>query len=151
MADELTQHWRLAFDNKFLGAWNLWKGDRYLTATVTIERVAHETVTMQGGRKEPGTLIYFKGKRVPMILTKTMGKVLQSMHGPVPKGWEGKSITLYVERGFKTRDGLADVLRIRNDRAGQGLKDKLRGAPDDGPPEPPEQFGDDDNDPDKGP
>ena len=148
---ELTRHWRSLFDNKYLGAWNLYVNGQYRTAKVTISDVREEEVTMQGGRKSMALLVYFVGKNTPMILTKTMGKVLQSMHGPVPKGWEGKSITLYVERGFKTRDGLADVLRIRNDRAGQGLKDQLRGAPDDGPPEPPEQFGDDDNDPDKGP
>lgn len=81
---DLTQHWRLAFENKFLGAWNLWKDGRYSTATVTIDRITRETITMQGGRKEPATLVYFKGKRVPLILTKTMGKAIQAMHGPVP-------------------------------------------------------------------
>ena len=81
---------------------------------------------MQGGRKEQATLIYFRGKRTPLILTKKMGKVIAAAHGPMRKDWLGKAITLYVERGFKTKDGPADVLRVRNERAGAQLRDELQ-------------------------
>jgi hypothetical protein len=149
---ELTDHWRKSFDNLYLGSWNLWVGGKYVTAKVTIERVAREMVTMQGGRKSQETLLYFRGKRTPMILTKKMGRNLQSMYGPTPAQWLGKPITLYVECGFKTRDGPADVLRIRNDRAGDALKRQLGGAVDDeSPPPAPETFEDAGDDPDRGP
>jgi hypothetical protein len=149
MTTALTDHWRSLCENKYLGSWNLWKDGKYTTVTVTIERVTQESVTMQGGRKQTELLLYFKGKRTPMILTRKMGKVIAAMHGPIPKGWEGKAITLYVEQGFVTKDGPADVLRVKNERAGDAMKRQLRGGADDGAPEMPEQFGDDD--PDKGP
>jgi hypothetical protein len=145
---DLTQHWRLAFDNKFMGAWNLWdaKNSRYTTATLKIADIREESVTMQGGRKERATLCYLlkrdgsRGK-APLILTKKMGRAIATMYGPIPAGWIGKEITLYVEVGFKTKDGPADVLRIKNSRAGDSMKDAMRDEP---LPEPPEMMGDDD-------
>lgn len=150
MSTELTQHWRSLFENKYLGAWNLWINGKYTTVTVTIESATRESVTMQGGRKQLELLLHFKGKRTPLILTKKMGKVIGMIYGPIPEGWIGKTITLYVEQGFKTKDGPADVLRIKNTRAGDSLKARLAPPPeDDGPPaeppEPPEQFGGDDD------
>ena len=146
---DLNQHWRLAFENKFVGAWNLWdaKKGAYRTATVKIAEIRDERVTMQGGRKENARLIFFEGKSVPMIMSKTMGKALESMFGPVPAKWIGQTITLYVERGVRVRDGVADVLRIRNDKAGAGLKRALRGeaepTEEEAPHAPVEQFGED--------
>jgi hypothetical protein len=150
----LTQHWRSLFDNKYLGAWNLWSATKkqYVTATVVIDRIVQESVTMQGGRKTVETLIYFRDKRTPLIATKKMVRVLGMMFGPTPAEAMGHTITLYVERGFMTGQGPADVLRIRNDKAGDSLKRELRnGAPpeDDAPLQAPEEFGSDD--PDKGP
>lgn len=156
MTTDLTAHWRNLFENKYLGAWNLWSAKRgaYVTASAKISRVVRETVVMQGGRKSLETLLHFDGKHTPLVLTKKMGRVLQMMYGPVPAGWEGKTITLYVERGFRTKDGPADVLRIRNDQAGASMKDQLRGASDEDAPASvvaPEAFADDGDDPDKGP
>ena len=144
----LTQHWRSLFENQYLGAWNLWDGTKkaYRTATVTIDRITRESVTMQGGRKSVETLIHFRGKQTPMIATKKMARVLVQMFGPAAEDSVGKQITLYVDRGFKTKDGPADVLRIRNDAAGRSMKDELREAA----PVVPEQFEGSD-DPDQGP
>ena len=145
---DLTSHWRNLYDNKYMGAWNLWiaKSNRYGNVTVTIESVTFETIVMQGGRKNRALLMRFKGKRTPMIITKTMGKTLEKLHGPTPSQWVGKEITIYVEQGFKTKDGPADVLRIRNTRAGDGLKSQLRGEVDEAAPEP-ERFASDDGEP----
>lgn len=147
--NDLTQHWRSSFDNKYLGAWNLWDAAKktFRTVTVTIERAPLEQVTMQGGRKSQERLLYFQGKRTPLILTKKMGAIIARMFGPTPGDWIGKTITIYVERGFKTKDGPADVLRIKNERAGDAMKRQMGGGADDDDrpmPEPPEAFGDDD-------
>jgi hypothetical protein len=151
----LNQHWLALYDKKFLHAGNLFdpKTGQYRTATVTIERFEErKKVEMGGGRKEDVRLLHFVGKRTPLIISKTMATVLVRMFGPTPKDCEGKSITIYVERGVNTQKGTGDVLRIRNDKAGAGLKAQLRGEPpqDDAPMgEAPEEFGD--VDPDKGP
>jgi hypothetical protein len=153
----LTQHWRLAFENKFVGAWNFWdaKNGQYRSGTFTIREIRDERVVMQGGRKELKRLVFFEGKQIPMIMTRTMGKVIEQMYGPIPKDWIGKSITLYVQRGVRVQDGVGDVLRIRNERGGDGLKRQLRGEPEPPPEEAmaPEEFGDmaGSDDPDKGP
>lgn len=152
MPTELTAHWRSLFENRYLGAWNLWVKGRYTTVAVTIDRAVQEETTMEGGRKSLSLLLYFVGKRTPMIVSKKMGKVIAAAHGPAPAGWVGKQITLYVEQGFPTRDGPADVLRVKNERAGDRLKRQLRAAPpeDDGPPAEPieiEQFDDEAREP----
>ena len=137
---ELTRHWRSLFDKKYLGAWNLYVNGQYRTAKVTISDVREEEVTMQGGRKSMALLVYIVGKNTPMIINKTMGKAIEKMHGREPAGWKGKSITLYVEQGFRTKEGPADVLRIRNEKAGSDLKQQLQETA----PAAPEAFGDDD-------
>lgn len=149
MPTDLTQHWRLAFENNYLGAWNLWDKTRnaYRTASVKIAEMRDERIVMQGGRKELKRLVFFEGKRVPMVLTKTMGKVLEQMFGPIPQGWIGKSITIYVERGVRVQGGTGDVLRIKNDRAASGMKRDLGAPPeDDVPMAEPEQFGEEEKD-----
>ena len=142
MTTDLTAHWRTLFENKYLGAWNLYVKGRYTTVTVTIDRAVMEQTTMEGGRKAMSLLLYFVGKRTPLIVTKKMGKVIASMHGASPAGWAGKAITLYVEQGFPTRDGPADVLRVKNEKAGSDLKRRLRASPppedDEAPAAPPE-------------
>lgn len=143
MTTPLTAHWRSLFENRYLGAWNLYVNGRYVSAKVTIERIDPEAVvTMQGGRKSTERLLYFASKRTPLILTKTMGKVMQAMYGEQMQGWLGKTITLYVEQGFRTKEGRADVLRIRNDRAGDALKRQLAGEDEERPVEAPEVFAD---------
>lgn len=141
---DLTAHWRALYDNKYMGAWNLWitKANRYGTVTVVIESARYEEVIMQGGRKNKALLLRFRGKRTPLIITKTMGKALERMHGPTPQAWIGKEITIWVEQGFKTKDGPADVLRIKNTRAGDGLKSQLRGEEPPAEAEEPEMFAD---------
>jgi hypothetical protein len=145
----LTTHWRTLYENKYLGAWNLWRDGKYTSVTITIDRVMQATTVMEGGRKTLNLLAYFVGKRTPLIVTKKMGKVISAMYGPVPATWPGKSITLYVEQGYPTRDGPADVLRIRNTNAGASLKRRLtmRDEDDGSPAEPVEieSFGGEDD------
>jgi hypothetical protein len=142
MTTPLDAHWRSLYQNRFLGCWNLYVNGRYVTARVTIERITREEVTMEGGRKTIETLLYFRGKRTPLILTRKMGKVLANMYGVTMNGWLNQTITLYVEQGFRTREGKADVLRIRNDRAGEALKRQLAGEDEERAAEPPEVFAD---------
>ncbi len=156
--NELTGHWRASFDNKYLGAWNLWdaKAKAFRTVTVTVERIVQETLVKPGGKKEIGWVCYFRGKRTPMILSKTMGRNLQSMYGRTMAEWIGKVITLYVEQDVRVQGGVGDVLRIKNTAAGKGLRARLAAPPpeDDGEPiatpVAPEDFGGSD-DPDRGP
>jgi hypothetical protein len=111
----LPRHWRLLYENKYLGAWNLIdpkNADRYIEATVTIESVRIEEVIGEGGRKEDCTILRFRGKRTPMILTKRQGKNLERLHGSDPNAWPGKSVTLWAEER-KVKGEQCRVLAIR--------------------------------------
>lgn len=141
MPNDLNSHWRSAYENKYLGAWNLWKDGQYKTATVTIERITEEVIVGEKGRKSPATLLHFKGKRTPMILTRKQGKVLDSMFGPVKAGWVGKEITLWVEQRVRVQEGVADVLRIKNNKAAAAMREAIEAPSYDGGPE---DFGGDD-------
>jgi hypothetical protein len=149
--NDLTVHWRSQFDNAYLGAWNLYsaKTGKFATVTVTVERIQQAQTVLQGGRKQLSWLMHFRGKRTPMILSKTMGKVMQEMFGRTMQDWIGKEITLWVETDVRVKGGVGDVLRIKNTAAGKGLKRQLAPTPpeDDEPDAPapePEKFGDDD-------
>jgi hypothetical protein len=150
--NELTGHWRASFDNKYLGAWNLWdeKTKAFRTVTVTIERIVQEQLVKPGGKKEIGWVCYFRGKRTGMILSKTMGRVLQGMYGRTMSDWIGKEVTLWVEPDVRVQGGVGDVLRIKNTSAGKALMRRLAPPPpieeDSEPVEVPEleKFGGDD-------
>lgn len=133
MTSPLNIHWRKLYENKYLGAWDLWdaKAGRYREVQARIDRVTQEEVVREGGERSSPLLLYLSGKkgpiRTPMIVTKTSGKTLQGMFGPVYTEWVGKTITLYAKQK-RTRDGKADVLTIRGTSRGEQLKDELRGG-----------------------
>ena len=152
----LNQHWLALYDKKFLHAGNLFdpKTGAYRTATVTIERFEERGGVYMGDRKGVVKLLHFKGKHTPLIVSQKMATTLVRLFGPTPSECVGKTITIYVERGVNTQKGTGDVLRIRNDKAGAGLKAQLRGGPpeDEAPVGVPEEFGDaGSDDPDRGP
>jgi hypothetical protein len=126
---DLTSHWRKSYENKYLGAWDLWDGKRYLELAVTIDRVTRETVVMEGGRKESPILLYLSGRkgpvRTPMILSRTNGTTLEIMFGPDPKGWVQQQITLYVKQAKRVAKGTGNVLTIRSTKRSDALRDEL--------------------------
>ncbi len=130
--DALTTHWRKLYENKYLGAWDLWQGNRYLEITATIDRVTQEEVIGEKGRKSYPILMYLSGRKgpikMPMILSKTSGKTLQAMFGEVPANWVGKQITLCVV-DKNTKEGAAKVLTIRNTGRRTRLMDRLNEEP----------------------
>lgn len=144
----LMKHWRKMYENKYLGAWNLYndQSGKYGEAGVTIARVQWEVITGEKGRKDQSLVLYFAGKKTPMILSKRNGKTLESMHGADPAGWVGKRITLYV-RDEKVKGQAAKVLTVRGASRAEELREELAA------PEVPEFLGDDggSDDPDKGP
>ena len=148
--NDLTTHWRSQFANAYLGAWNLYnaKTGKFATVSVIIERIGQAQTVLQGGVKQLSWLIHFRGKRTPMIMSKTMGKTLQSMFGRTMQEWIGKEITLWVETDVRVRGGVGDVLRIKNTAAGNALARRVAPPEDDaepaGVPPEPEKFGDDD-------
>lgn len=129
MSDQpsLPRHWRLMYDNKWLGAWNLVdpKTGAYLQPIVTIASVTDEEVTGEGGKKTMCRILRFVGKKTPMILTRRQGKSLASVHGEDPNLWKGKQITLWAEqRNVRGED--CRVLAIKGKSArGENLKRQL--------------------------
>jgi hypothetical protein len=120
MAD-LTSHWRKLYDNKYLGAWNLWsdaKG-RYVEVRARIAKVSDELVIGQMGRKSRPVQLHLMSRKgpfpAPMIVTKTTGKTLEILFGPRPADWVGKDITLGVVIDKKVKMGTGAVLTIKRE------------------------------------
>lgn len=138
----LPRHWRKMFENKYLGAWNLFddRTGKYRDATVTIESVQDEEIVGEGGRKSVCRVLRFVGKRTPMIMSRRNGKNIARVCGDDPNVWPGKTITLWAELR-KLKDGPAYVLAVRpNSTRADALKEELAKVE---TAEPPEPFGDD--------
>lgn len=88
--------WRSMYEGKYLGAWNLVdpEGNKR-DVVVTIEKVEAAEIVGEGGKKNKKPLIYFRGKSLPMVIGKTVGKTIAAMYGNETRHWEGKRITLY--------------------------------------------------------
>ena len=131
MAD-LTSHWRLAYESKYLGAWSMYdkRTGRYREVTARIDRVSDDEVIGEGGRRSHPIQLWLSGSKgaisVPMILSKSNATTLQVMTGsPVPKSWEGTTITIYVRKSKRVLKGTGDVLTIRNAKGSADLREEL--------------------------
>lgn len=100
---------------------------------------------MNDGRKSMCTLLRFRGKRTPMILSKRQGKALEKVAGENPNKWVGVTITLWAETR-KVKGEMCRVLSIRSKSSrAEELKEQLAA------PAEPEQFDGVPEDPDEGP
>ena len=118
--------WRSMYEGKYLGAWNLVDADgNKRDCVVTIARVEASEIVGEGGKKNKKPLIYFQGKALPMVVGKTVGKVIAAMYGNETRSWEGKRITLYsttTSVGGEEKDCIRVRPRIPEDPAPKGGK-----------------------------
>jgi hypothetical protein len=88
--------WRSMYEGKYLGAWNLVDAEgNKRDCVVMIEKVEASEIVGDGGKKNKKPLIYFRGKSLPMVVGKTVGKTIAAMYGNETRAWSGKRITLY--------------------------------------------------------
>lgn len=85
--------------------------------TVTIERVAGETVRNQDGDKRVW-VAYFRGANKGLILNKTTATTIAALYGPESDGWIGKAVTLYGTN-VRAFGQTHQVVRIRSQRPSQ--------------------------------
>jgi hypothetical protein len=130
---DLTQHWRKAYESKYLGSWDLFdsRTGKYREVTARIDLVTEDEVIGEGGRRSHPVQLHLSGRkgpiRTPMILSKSNATTLEIMTGsPVPKRWEGIEITIYVRKAKRVQRGTGDVLTIRNTRASNQLREELQ-------------------------
>ena len=106
--DDITQ----MFDrskSKQLGAWDLQGRD----VTVTIENVKQGTVEGEKGRTDIAPLVFFKGKKRPLVLNKTNFKAIRAITGSnFAKDWIGKRITIYPTT-TSLKGETVDCIRVR--------------------------------------
>lgn len=121
---DLTSHWRKSYENKYLGAWDLYDGKRYREVRARILKVTDEIVIGEGGRKSRPVQLHLAGRKgpieTPMIVSKTSGKTLEILFGPVPADWVGQEITLHVIQGKRVQKGTGNVLAIKCDKNARG-------------------------------
>jgi len=80
--------------------------------TLTIESVAPEELTMQGGVTETKPVLRFAKTKKLFVLNKTNAYTIAEMYGPETDDWAGKRVTLYPTRVPFGPDQV-DAIRIR--------------------------------------
>jgi hypothetical protein len=101
---------RTLFDSQYIGAWDLQGRD----AVVTIEKIVGADIVGDGGKTSKKPLIYFKGKKKPLILNKTNLKALHGMYGTFKtSGLIGKKVTLFATTCRGAAGGTVDCVRIK--------------------------------------
>ena len=86
-----TDHILSYFDRDYIAPFDLEGKD----VTVTIDKVAGETLTSTGGKKNKKPVVYFVGKEKGLALNKTNARTILAMYGAHTSEWHGKKITLY--------------------------------------------------------
>lgn len=128
----LPKHWRQSFDGNYLGEWNLYDGDkgRHKIVSLKIEKVTNEEVVSVGGKRDKALVLRFVGKRLPMIVTVTNGKILASQFGTLdPSRWVGREFKLGTEQK-KVKGVMAHVLRVvAPSSRSEELKEELAPSP----------------------
>jgi ribosomal protein L34E len=114
-------HWRKLYNPNYIGAWSLDDGKNgYKEVTATIAKIDTETITGTDGKRDDCGVAYFKENQIsgvemkPLVLNATMFKTLESLFkSPYKEDWEGRRITLYVERNVKAFGSVTDAIRIK--------------------------------------
>jgi hypothetical protein len=107
--------------------------------TLTIADVRAESVFVPGENKKArrAVVMFAKAKR-GLLLSAHNAHAIEALYGPETDNWNGKTITLYVERGIKAFGKTHDVVRVKK-LATNGHATELPDRED--PPEP-EDTGD---------
>jgi len=64
--------------------------------TLKIDRVAQEQIQVQGGKKEPRYVLYFKGAKKGLILNRTIGEQIAGVvSSEETDDWRGQAVTIY--------------------------------------------------------
>jgi hypothetical protein len=87
---KLTFKGSLMFPSDYVAAEDL-KGD----TPVTIAKVELTKLRNTSGQLEDKFLLHFNRARKPLVLNKTNGDTIASLHGSQAEAWTGKEITLY--------------------------------------------------------
>ena len=104
-------HWKKLHNPDYLGAYALEPGEDMI---LTIDYVAQEEITGNGGKKETGMVCHFAEKGCkPMILNATNSKTIEKIHGtPYIEEWHGKQIQIYIASVAAFGDTV-EALRVR--------------------------------------
>jgi hypothetical protein len=105
-------HWKKLNNPDYIGAYELMRGDENIELVVKIGKVSQKIVKDPNGREELCIVAELEGHK-PMIVNATNAKAINKAHGsPYIEDWQGKEITLYVEK-VKAFGDVVDALRVK--------------------------------------
>lgn len=114
------------FEGKYLGSWNLIDDDgTRRELTVTIEKVEAQEIVGEGGKRNKKPVVHFVGKKLPMVIGKTVAKTIAGLYGNDTKNWIGKRITIYgttTEVGGETKDCIRVKPTVPSEPASPGRR-----------------------------
>ena len=113
---ENADHVQVLYPSKYLRKEDLHRKD----VTLTIERVALRDVRMTSGGTERKVVIHFSemakrpaDERKVWICPKTAALEIAALHGPDPRQWPGKRITLYHDESVRFGPKKVGGIRVR--------------------------------------
>lgn len=90
--------------------------------TLKIEAVQQEQIQVQGGKKEPRWVLYFKGAKKGLILNRTIAEQIAGVVGSEEtQEWGGKVITIYPVE-MKVAGEQRVGIRVRKPAAGAAAR-----------------------------
>lgn len=120
-----ADHVQVLYPSKYLRKEDLHRKD----VTLTIERVALRDVRMTSGGTERKVVIHFgemanrpADERKVWICPKTAALEIAALHGPDPRQWPGKRITLYHDETVRFGPNKVGGIRVRDRVVERGKK-----------------------------
>jgi hypothetical protein len=108
----MKTHWKKLRNPDYIGSYELMIEDgKSKELVVTIKDVKKEMVMSGDGKKDECMVAHLVDQK-PFILNATNAKTIASLYGAFIEDWQGKTITLFVQR-VKAFGGWHDALRVR--------------------------------------
>jgi len=92
---------------------------------VTINKIGHQNVAMEGAEPDEKAVLYFSELEKPLVLNSTNGQIIAKISGhdtDIEKNWIGLRIVLYADPNVSYNGQLVGGIRARAPRLNAGTK-----------------------------
>jgi hypothetical protein len=92
---------------------------------VTINRIGHQNVAMEGAEPDEKAVLYFTELEKPLVLNSTNGQIIAKISGhdtDIEKNWVGLRVVLYTDPNVSYGGKIVGGIRVRAPRFTAGTK-----------------------------
>jgi hypothetical protein len=92
---------------------------------VTINKIGHQNVAMEGAEPDEKAVVYFTELDKPLVLNSTNGQIIAKISGhdtDIEKNWIGLRVVLYTDPNVSFGGKIVGGIRVRAPRQTAGTK-----------------------------